>query len=447
MRGVDRAEPAGAEPGAEPVATEHRRGRCRARSPGARPWPPSKPCSPPAARPAARLVALVTSSRRPGRSYLRPDRVLLRRGRRAPYPVAAAAPRCGRGCRSRLPDAARAPRCRGRAGRRRHPAARVRGARLPQHRQGERAQGLQPRGLVDRERVEQAGRDGVLPAARRGRQRVAAGPPDRDLGLPGPGRPAAQPGARRSTCRTRCAPRPGVAADRARVAPRRAGLHRRADPHRARRLGRRRRRGDPADRGPDAGLPRLRRRSTRRACTPFIKSALDETEIGGQEIAAARASCRRSTGCSRRSSPSSSASSSPRAPAATRGEPTGPGLHGTQHRLHGLRRHHAPARRAEPAHLQRRTPRSPSSSPTAARTTSSTSRSRSASRAAAGTRSRSATRSTRSPRGASATAELALEDPPPLGAAVTIRVRVAPVPGEEKTDNNQAEYQAIFNEG
>jgi len=26
-------------------------------------------------------------------------------------------------------------------------------------------------------------------------------------------------------------------------------------------------------------------------------------------------------------------------------------------------------------------------------------------------------------------------------------VRVAPVPGEEKTDNNQAEYQALFAEG
>jgi hypothetical protein len=48
---------------------------------------------------------------------------------------------------------------------------------------------------------------------------------------------------------------------------------------------------------------------------------------------------------------------------------------------------------------------------------------------------------------ASATADLALEQAPPLGSAVTIRVRVAPVPGEEKTDNNQAEYQAIFNEG
>jgi hypothetical protein len=48
---------------------------------------------------------------------------------------------------------------------------------------------------------------------------------------------------------------------------------------------------------------------------------------------------------------------------------------------------------------------------------------------------------------AAATANLALEKPPPLGAAVTITVKVAPVPGEEKTDNNQAEYQGIFAEG
>jgi hypothetical protein len=48
---------------------------------------------------------------------------------------------------------------------------------------------------------------------------------------------------------------------------------------------------------------------------------------------------------------------------------------------------------------------------------------------------------------ASATANLALEESPPLGSAVTITVKVAPVPGEEKTDNNQAEYQALFAEG
>ena len=48
---------------------------------------------------------------------------------------------------------------------------------------------------------------------------------------------------------------------------------------------------------------------------------------------------------------------------------------------------------------------------------------------------------------ASATANLALEKPPPLGAAVTITVKVAPVPGETKTDNNESEYQGIFAEG
>jgi hypothetical protein len=48
---------------------------------------------------------------------------------------------------------------------------------------------------------------------------------------------------------------------------------------------------------------------------------------------------------------------------------------------------------------------------------------------------------------AAATANLALEESPPLGAAVTITVKVEPVPGEEKTDNNEAEYQGIFNEG
>jgi hypothetical protein len=46
--------------------------------------------------------------------------------------------------------------------------------------------------------------------------------------------------------------------------------------------------------------------------------------------------------------------------------------------------------------------------------------------------------------GESATAELPLQDAPPLDTAVTIRVQVARVPGEEKTDNNRSEYPAIF---
>ena len=49
--------------------------------------------------------------------------------------------------------------------------------------------------------------------------------------------------------------------------------------------------------------------------------------------------------------------------------------------------------------------------------------------------------------GASATANLAFEKPPPTGSAVSIKVKVAPVPGETKTDNNEADYQAIFNQG
>jgi hypothetical protein len=49
--------------------------------------------------------------------------------------------------------------------------------------------------------------------------------------------------------------------------------------------------------------------------------------------------------------------------------------------------------------------------------------------------------------GESATAELPLENTPPLDTAVTIRVSVAPVPGEEKTDNNEAEYNALFSRG
>ncbi len=49
--------------------------------------------------------------------------------------------------------------------------------------------------------------------------------------------------------------------------------------------------------------------------------------------------------------------------------------------------------------------------------------------------------------GETATAELPLEDQPPLDTAVTIRVQVARVPGEEKVDNNKSEYPALFTRG
>jgi hypothetical protein len=46
--------------------------------------------------------------------------------------------------------------------------------------------------------------------------------------------------------------------------------------------------------------------------------------------------------------------------------------------------------------------------------------------------------------GESAAASLALDQAPPIGTPVTITVDVKAVPGEEKTDNNKAEYEAAF---
>jgi hypothetical protein len=49
--------------------------------------------------------------------------------------------------------------------------------------------------------------------------------------------------------------------------------------------------------------------------------------------------------------------------------------------------------------------------------------------------------------GATAEARLPLNKTPPLDAAATISVQVAAVPGEKKTDNNKADYQALFTRG
>jgi hypothetical protein len=50
-------------------------------------------------------------------------------------------------------------------------------------------------------------------------------------------------------------------------------------------------------------------------------------------------------------------------------------------------------------------------------------------------------------RGQTAEASLTLGKAPPVGAAVTVKVTVAKVPGEEKTDNNTSEYDFLFTEG
>jgi hypothetical protein len=50
-------------------------------------------------------------------------------------------------------------------------------------------------------------------------------------------------------------------------------------------------------------------------------------------------------------------------------------------------------------------------------------------------------------KGAKATAELKLNRTPPIGASTMIRVTVAGVPGEKKTDNNKSTYPALFKRG
>jgi len=50
-------------------------------------------------------------------------------------------------------------------------------------------------------------------------------------------------------------------------------------------------------------------------------------------------------------------------------------------------------------------------------------------------------------KGQTAEATLALGQKPPTGAAVTVKVTVAKVPGEQKTDNNTASYDVLFTSG
>jgi hypothetical protein len=47
----------------------------------------------------------------------------------------------------------------------------------------------------------------------------------------------------------------------------------------------------------------------------------------------------------------------------------------------------------------------------------------------------------------SATVDLVPSKQPPIGTAVTIRVQIAKVPGEQKLDNNRSEYPALFSRG
>ena len=289
----------------EAVAAQHgggRRHRCGEPSRGAPPWPPSEVGSAALAPPLpAALVAVCRLLAADVPVILATRRVLLRRGRRAPH-----------------------------AGRRGHAAHRAGDVSADTQtirvRQAAAAIGLivvllllvfvvkgcrssaKENALKDYNREVSTiasessapGRRRVLQAAQRGRQRVAAGPADGDLELPRAGRAAAQAGRgpRRPGRDARRAP---VAADRARVAPRRPR-------HIAQQI--RTALGDEGDAADEAikqiaGQMQVFLASDVAYTTrvrPLIKAALDDSEIGGQEIAPSTVPARRSTGCSRTSS-------------------------------------------------------------------------------------------------------------------------------------------------
>ena len=287
--------------------------------------------------------------------------------------------------------------------------------------------------------VRHAGRRAVLRAARPGRERVAAGPAD--ARSPATASQAEQQLEQAQDLERagRDERRPAVAADRARVPPRRARRDRRADPHRARRRGRGGRRGDQRDRRPDAGLPRLRRALPDARVAARSSTALDDADVGGQTIAASQF-LPGSSGCS------ATYVADQLGQQLTGGGGSGkhaarpaPGLHGT-----GLESVDASAtRRCSPARRTGSPTRADtafaSRSPTRARTTSSTSRSRCT--IEGGGKPITLTRDGRrsSPKGADRDGDARARQAPPLGAAVTITVDGRAGPGREEDRQQQGD--------
>ena len=285
----------------------------------------------------------------------------------------------------------------------------------------------------------------VLRAARRGRQRVAAGPADRDLELPRPGRAAARAG-RGPRRPGRDARRAAVAADRAGVAPRRARLHRAADPHALGDDGRRRRRGDRG-RSPArcrcsspptsiyADARRARRSSPRSTTTRSAARTSRQSRVPALDRLAA----------ARRGRPAARpAALRGRRPRQGRADRAGPARHGIDSVV--ARRHDAAARRAQPARPTRRTPPSPSkftnhgeNDEFDVKVTVRIQGSGKPDHAHRHDRpDRPEGQRDRQPRPREAAAARRRGHDPGARRAV---------PGEEKTDNNQAEYQGLFAEG
>jgi len=177
---------------------------------------------------------------------------------------------------------------------------------------------------------------------------------------------------------------------------------------------------------------------------PFIRSALNANEIGGQTIASSRFVPNQSwlspqtiaTALDQQLSGGGSGAS---------GQPTGPGLHGTglQSTAYGS------------TTLQPSTSNQLTYTPGQDFVVSFTNQGENDEfdvkvtiRIAAGAQQVSLTTTVpKVAQGQTAEARLPLDKTPPLGSAAMIRVQVAAVPGEKKIDNNRSEYPALFSRG
>lgn len=176
---------------------------------------------------------------------------------------------------------------------------------------------------------------------------------------------------------------------------------------------------------------------------PFIRKGLDERQIGAQKIASSRflpsqTWLNPTTIATQLDQQLTTGGTTP-------GEPTGPGLHGT-----GLDSTSYDGTALQPGSANRLT-----YSPGAEFVVKFTNQGENDEfqvkvtvRIKAGTQTTTLTTTVdKIAQGASAEARLPLDKTPPLDAAATISVQVAGVPGEKKTDNNKADYQALFTRG
>jgi hypothetical protein len=178
---------------------------------------------------------------------------------------------------------------------------------------------------------------------------------------------------------------------------------------------------------------------------PFIHAALDSNEIGGQTVAPSRFMPSESwlspetvaTALNQQLTSGGSGTAS--------GQPTGPGLHGT-----GLQSTAYNGTTLQPSTTNRLT-YAPGQDFVVTFTNQGENDEfdvKVTVRISAGAQQVSLTTTVpKIARGQTAEARLPLNKTPPLDSAATIRVQIAPVPGEKKVDNNRSEYPALFSRG